>query len=385
MFISVYTIAKNEEHVAERWYNCFKEADEVCVLVNNSSDKTADVLRRLGAKVIVKNYSNFRFDTARNDAMAMCSPKATLLFGCDMDDMVEAGWRKQIARAWRLGVKTGKKPNTILYTYAVEYPYNNLPSQKFLRHSIHTPDGWYWKCRIHEYLEHRNRKEYIFYPKFTMTSRPTRQEHSSYLRLLEEECADSNCEARSLHLLGREYLRHKRYNEAVEWLTKYLNHVGATWKKERAATMKFLSDCYGFLGFPNAQELWLWKSMFENPQDRDAPFALGRLLMSKKQWSEAVDVMERCVAIEKPDLDYPYFMLETWTELPWICLAEARFYLGRWKEAREALDKALELKPLSQLGLKFKEEFARVMTSGAKPNLPPPEVPRERIEIPELM
>ena len=36
MFISVYTIAKNEEKVAERWFNCFKEADEVCVLVNNS-------------------------------------------------------------------------------------------------------------------------------------------------------------------------------------------------------------------------------------------------------------------------------------------------------------------------------------------------------------
>ena len=33
MFVSVYTIAKNEEQVARRWYDCFKEADEVCVLV----------------------------------------------------------------------------------------------------------------------------------------------------------------------------------------------------------------------------------------------------------------------------------------------------------------------------------------------------------------
>ena len=56
MFISVYTIAKNEEKVAERWYNCFKDADELCVLVNNTTDGTANVLRKLGAKVKEVTY-----------------------------------------------------------------------------------------------------------------------------------------------------------------------------------------------------------------------------------------------------------------------------------------------------------------------------------------
>ena len=91
------------------------------------------------------------------------------------------------------------------------------------------------------------------------------------------------------------------------------------------------------------------------------------------------------MAIEKPELDYPFFSLDAWTEKPWICLAEARFYVGNWKGATAALDKALEINPSSTLGLKFKDEFKRVMNSGARPNLPPPEVPRERIEIPELM
>ena len=89
MFVSVYTIAKNEEQVAARWYDCFKEADEVCVLVNNSTDQTAEILRGLGAKVVEKTYKDFRFDVARNEAMKMCSNKADLLFGCDMDDVIE--------------------------------------------------------------------------------------------------------------------------------------------------------------------------------------------------------------------------------------------------------------------------------------------------------
>ena len=384
--VSVYAIAKDEERVAERWYNCFKEADEVCVLVNNSTDRTAEILRGLGAKVVEKTYDKFRFDVARNEAMKICSPDSTLLFCTDMDDMVEPGWRAKVERAWELGVQSGKNPNSILFTYAVEYDNNGgKQKQTFLRHSIHSPTGWYWKSRIHEYLEHTTRKEFIYFPKLEVTSRPTKCEHGSYLRLLEEECGEPNCEARNMHLLGREYLTNKKYDEAIEWLNKYLAHPGAVWKAERGATMKFLSKSYGALGFENAKELWLWKAMFENPKDRDAPYLIGMILIQKKQWHEAVDVLEKCVAIEKPELDYPFFSLDAWTEKPWISLAEARFYVGDWKGATAALDKALEINPNSDLGRRFKDEFNRVMNSGAKPNLPPPEIPRERIEIPELM
>lgn len=392
MFISVYTIAKNEEAVAERWFNCFKEADEVCVLVNNSTDKTADILLSLGANVTVKNYKNFRFDVARNDAMKLCSPQATLLFGCDMDDTIETGWREKVEKAWNLGVKTGKNPNSIIFTYSVEYTVFNKQAnqsgkqkQSFVRHSIHTPDGWFWKSRIHEYLEHTTRKEYIYYPKFEVVSRPTKLEHSSYLPLLIEECKDPNCEARNIHLLAREYLVNKNYEEAIEWFNKYLSHVGAVWDSERAASMKFLSDCYGNLGYPNAQELWLWKAMAECPRNKDAPFALGQLLIQKKEYKLAARILEKCIAIQKPELDYPYFALAAWTEIPWVCLGEAKFYIGDWDGAEKAWAKALEMNPANETARKMMSEVASFREKGYKPPKPPPEVPRERIEIPELI
>ena len=287
MFVSVYAIAKNEESIAERWYDCFKEADEVCVLVNNSTDGTADILRKLGAKVTERNYPHFRFDEARNDAMKLCSPNADLLFSSDFDDIIEKGWRKKVEHAWELGLKTGKNPNAILFTYSVWYG-DEVPKQKFLRHSIHTPNGWYWKCRIHEYLEHKSGKCFIYYPKFEMESRPVRHEHGRYLPMLEDECRDPNCEARSKHLLGREYLYHKKYEDAIEWLNKHLSSIDATWKSERAASMKFLSDCYGGLGFENARELWLWKAMNENPKTGmplsvSECFSFGRRNIGRRQ------------------------------------------------------------------------------------------------------
>lgn len=384
MFISVYAIAKNEELIVSRWYECFKEADEVCVLVNNSTDNTAKALRKLGAKVKVKNYPSFRFDVARNDSMKICSKKADLLFCTDIDDTVEKGWRKKIEYAWNLGLKTGKNPNSILFSYSVSYG-NGAPKQTFLRHSIHTPNGWYWKCRIHEYLEATKFKEYIYYPKFEVVSRPIKQDHSQYLTLLEEECRYPNCEARNKHLLAREYLQLKRYDEAVEWFHRHLNSPDALWKSERAASMKFLSDCYGGLGFENAKELWLWKAMNENPKDRDAPFVLGMLLMKKKEYRTAEEILERCVKIEKPELDYPYYVLESWTERPWLCLAETRYYNSNWDGANKALDTALKINPKSELGLKMKKELNDIIASGRRPPIYVEEIPRERIEIPELV
>ena len=385
MKISVYAIAKNEEQIIRRWYDCFKEADEICVLVNNSTDNTAKILKELGAKVVEKTYDNFRFDVARNEAMKLCSPDSDLLFSSDIDDVIEAGWRKKIEYAWRLGVETGKNPNSILFTYLVDHNSKTGVKQKMVRHSIHTPTGWFWKCRIHEYLEHESRKEFIYYPKFEMTSEPVRQEHGAYLKLLEEECKDPNCEARSIHLLAREYLTNKKYQDALTWFDIYLKHIGATWNCERAASMKFIADCYLALGKPIEQELWLWRAMEEDTKNRDAPYVLGIILARKKEWRAAAAIMERCVAIKSPDLDYPYFNLASWTEHPWLVLAEARYYLGEWTKALQAINKALEVKPDSELGLKMKDDIKKVIASGAKPHLPPPEVPRERIEIPELI
>lgn len=383
MFVSVYTIAKDEEKVSKRWYDCFKEADEVCVLVNNSKDRTAEILRSLGAKVIEKDYSSFRFDKARNDALSMCNPEADLCFGCDMDDVIEAGWKKKIEDAWKLGIKTGKNPNSILFTYSVRYC-DEGTTQKFLRHSIHTRFGWYWKCRIHEYLEHLTEKTFLYYPRFVMESRPTKQDHGKYLPLLEEECKSPNCEARNKHLLGREYMINKKYEDAIEWFNNHLSSIDATWNSERAASMKFMSDCYGNLGFENAKELWLWKSMEENPKDRDAPFILGMLLIRKKEYRTAIEVLNRCLAIEKPELDYPYFSLEAWTERPIVCLAEAKFYVGEWSESIKLLDKALEINPNCEVAKKMKDEITAHIQSGRRPPTPPKEIPRYRIEIPEL-
>ena len=223
-----------------------------------------------------------------------------------------------------------------------------------------------------------------YFPKFRMESQPTRNEHGTYLSLLEEECRDPNCESRNKHLLAREYFTNKRYDDAIEWFKKHLESIDATWNCERAASMKLLSDCYAALGFENARELWLWKAMNENPKDRDAPFSLGMLLIKKREYSTAIDVLNRCLAIDKPELDYPFFSLDAWTERPIVCLAEAKFYVGAWGEALSLLDNALSMNPQCEVAQTMRNEINAHIAAGRKPPSAPQEIPRFRIEIQEL-
>ncbi len=385
LFISVYAIAKNEERFAERWYNCFKEADEVCVLVNNSTDKTESILRGLGAKVTVINYDHFRFDQALNDSMALCSDNADLLFKTDIDDFIEPGWRKKIEKAWRLGEATGKKPNSILFTYSVVWKEGVAGKQSMLRHSIHTREGWYWRDRVHEVLENKHNKNFIYYPKFEVESRPEPKDHSAYLPLLEQDVAEGKySDGRSIHLLAREYMQLRRYDEAIDMFKKHLSCPGATWNSERAASMKFIAECYAQKGDEARQEAWLFKSMIEDDKDRDAPYLLGIRLILNKEYGTAVKVLERCVAIEKPQLDFPTFKLSAWSEHPWMLLGEAQFHSGNWAKGRECLAKALSINPDNELAKTMLGQIENAIAHN-RPPTPYVDVPRLRIEIPELM
>ena len=71
MKIAVYTIAKNEEQFVERWYNSVKDADYLLIADTGSSDRTIELAKSLGINVFEISVNPFRFDDARNAALAL--------------------------------------------------------------------------------------------------------------------------------------------------------------------------------------------------------------------------------------------------------------------------------------------------------------------------
>ena len=71
MKVAIYTIALNEEIHVERWYNSSKEADYHIIADTGSSDRTVEIANSLGIQVHHISIKPWRFDDARNAALAL--------------------------------------------------------------------------------------------------------------------------------------------------------------------------------------------------------------------------------------------------------------------------------------------------------------------------
>lgn len=87
--ICVYAIAKNESQFVDTWVKSVQSADHVIVLDTGSEDDTVSKLRRLGVEVHETSYEQFRFDTARNDALDLVPDEYNIRVSIDLDEVFE--------------------------------------------------------------------------------------------------------------------------------------------------------------------------------------------------------------------------------------------------------------------------------------------------------
>lgn len=345
-FISVYAIAKNEASVAERWYNCVKEADEVCVLDTGSTDDTVNLLRSLGAKVTVKTYEDWSFAVARNDSMKLVSPEAEILFTLDLDETIAPGWRKKLEDAWCAKEQEGFSPSGCLYKYIWSfYPDGKTPAAFFSVRKIHASGTGKWYYRCHELLREVDESKVFFLDDFVVEHHQNKKTNrNTYLPLLEKDVQDMPNDDRSVYYYARELMYSGQHEKAIKYFKKHLTLPSAGWRAERAASMRNIADCYHNLKNDDLCELWLRKSADEDPTNREATFRLGQMYMERKDYREAVKMLARCTSIEKPSLEYISAPI-VWSGLPWMLYSQALWWTGDWDSAVSACEKAAQIEP----------------------------------------
>src|SRR5690348_8705571 len=101
MKVAVYTIALNEAAHAERWASSCAEADYRIVADTGSTDGTVEALEAQGVTVHRIAVRPWRFDLARNAAMALIPADVDVCCTMDMDMFLDPGWRPRLEAAWR--------------------------------------------------------------------------------------------------------------------------------------------------------------------------------------------------------------------------------------------------------------------------------------------
>lgn len=296
MKIWIYAIAKNERQFCERFMRSCAGADGVAVLDTGSTDGTAEKLRELGAAVAVSSISPWRFDAARNMSLELVPEDADVCISLDLDEVLSEGWREAVEHAWSEGTRRGR----YLYVWSHNGAEDGVT---FYADKIHSRHGWTWKYPVHEVLSGEG--EAILIPGLRVDHWPDdTKSRASYLPLLELAVSEDPANDRNMHYLGREYYFRRQWGRAIETLMRHLAMPSATWRAERAASMRYIARCCAALGDGLSAVHWLERAADEAPTQREAPYELAMYYYGKEQWAECLYWARKTLAITQRDNNY---------------------------------------------------------------------------------
>lgn len=268
MKVAVYAIALNEGVHAERWANSAVDADYRIVADTGSTDDTVERLERAGVIVHKISIRPWRFDDARNAALALVPPDADVCCTMDMDEFLEPGWRSRLEATWTSGT-------TAIWCRSSKRSRLDDPSPRaWPAKKFHARWGYRCKRAVHETLYFTGHQEVtrvcdeIVIAELQDRSKTARQQ---YLPLMEVAHKEDPDDAQICFWLGRDLTWAKQPERASELLQRYLALPSSTWGEERSEAMRCLARAQ-----PEAKMSWLDKARLEAPHRREIWADLGR-------------------------------------------------------------------------------------------------------------
>jgi glycosyltransferase involved in cell wall biosynthesis len=275
--VAVYTIALNEAVHAERWANSAVDADYRMVADTGSSDDTVERLQRAGVIVHRIAVRPWRFDVARNAAMALIPPDVDICCSMDMDRYLEPGWRPRLETAWTPDA-------TALFCRTVYRARPDDPTilRGWPTKNFHHRWGYRFKRPVHEALSYSGQEVTRQCLDLVMSevqdhSKDTRRQYLPLMELAHKEDRD---DAQVCFWLGRDYMWVGRNDEASTLLQRYLDLPTSTWGEERSEAMRYLARLQ-----PESRLQWLDKARLEATHRREIWLDLAEELHRRSDWT----------------------------------------------------------------------------------------------------
>lgn len=310
MKIAVYAIAKNEEQFVARWLKSAIDADYILLVDTGSTDETISKLTEL-SRAVPKHVSIFvgkvhidpwRFEDARNWALAILPADIDVCIALDLDEVLVKDWRKLVEKYWT------EKTDRLRYNYIWSWQDDHCTEPGLTYHGdkIHRRNGYRWVNPVHEVLS----KDARLGPEVQTFMQETLIEHypdtaksrANYLPLLELATKENPWNDRNAHYYARDLMFAQRYEEAIKEFKRHLALSTAVWKPERAASYRYLGDCYFALkDFDNALKHFSL-AIEEDPTLREGYVALAQYHRAFKDWWHVMVCCEKALKItERPN------------------------------------------------------------------------------------
>lgn len=293
MRVAVSTIMRDEPYeFVERWVKSAGEADVLMLADTGSVNGCDEVARDLGVTVHDIRIRPWRFDLARNVAMALVPEDVDVIVKLDVDEVLLSGWRDALEDA--------PKADRYSYLYVWNHKEDGTPDVQFLADHTHSRWGWRWKHPVHEALEASagvNAVPQVAGFVIEHRSDPTKS-RAQYLDLLELAVQEDPNDDRMAHYFARElFFRGNWMRSRVEF-QRHLNLPTATWVPERAQSYRYLAKMDDY------PERWLLRAVAEDPTRRESWVDLADLHLARGESPMAAAYARRALSIAGRPGDY---------------------------------------------------------------------------------
>lgn len=337
MKVAVYTIALNEEHFVESWYESAKGADYLLIADTGSFDGTVEKARALGINVIEITVKPWRFDIARNASLAAIPADIDYCIALDMDEVLVGDWKKELEKVFSQKVTRPRYQ----YTWSWLDESETIPSLQYGGDKVHSRFNYRWKHPVHEVLSADRMEEIQGWCDFEIHHHPDKSKpRSQYFPLLELAVKEDPLDDRNAYYYARELFFNQQFSEAFKAFKRHLNLPSAKWKPERASSMRYMAKCV----VGEEREKWLKKAAKECPDRREPLVELALFYYDNNQWKDCLNYAKKAIRIAEKPLEY---LCEefAWGSIPHDLIGISYYYLRDNKNAILYGKKALKLDP----------------------------------------
>lgn len=350
MKIVISAISKNESQFVKRFCDAAKEADAIYIADTGSTDDTVKIAKECGAIVSEICVKPWRFDHARNAALALVPGDVDIIVSIDLDEILEPGWREEIERVWIPGETT-----------RLRYMFDWGCGIKFQYEKIFAKHGYYYWHPVHEYPMPDGRINEVFaYTNKLLVSHhpdPTKS-RGQYLDLLALSVKEDPDCPRNAFYYARELSFYSRWEDALVECRRYLALPNATWHNERCYAYRVMGKCYENLrNLPEAEKAY-HNACGEAPNTREPWCALAMLMYMQCRWEECFAFAMRALRIQNRELVYTCDPM-VWGAQPHDLASVAAWHLKMPQISLEQAKLAVEKEPDDarlQANLKWLEE-----------------------------
>lgn len=337
--ICVYAISKNEAHFVQRFCESAKDADLILIADTGSDDGLPEEAVKHGATVHHICITPWRFDLARNAALALIPRDFDVCVSLDIDELLQPGWREEIERVWTKGKTT-----------RLRYMFDWGCGIQFYYEKIHARHGYMWHHPCHEYPRPDGRivESYAQTEMLLAVHKPDpTKSRGQYMDLLELSVKEDPDCPRNAFYFARELSFHARWQESIDACNRYLALPGATWENERCYAYRVMGRCYSELGNTRQAEKAFHMAAGEAPNTREPWCELAMLMYRQHRWEECFAFATRALKITDRAAVYTCDPA-VWGHQPHDLAAISAYYLGLLDKAKEQAELAIEKTPEDQ-------------------------------------